>query len=643
MNFLKKVSKLLMAGILSTELVLVLDLAAVFFDMRMTPVFFAAALAVASVLLFLFAKFTWKQVLAATGVMSGAIVLICAISFGIWYPFQKNGAYHDVDSGKAQVYGGRDVMLIVPHQDDEINVLGGVIEELVNYGSNVRIVFVTNGDYDGIPETRMGESIAYGALVGIPEENIIFLGYGDVWNVDDGVHIYNAPSGTVVSSRYGAVQTYGMESHPAFREGNAYTVENYLSDMEAVILRYRPEVIFCSDYDQHIEHMATSLAFEKVMGRILRQNPDYKPLVYKGYAYSSAWYAEADYYRINILSTRNVFAEPHCNKPVVYDWEEGIRFPVDVGTLSRSLIRSQAYAALAVHASQNAHTFADSVVNGDRVFWQRRTDSLCTDAEVTVSSGNGAYLNNFMLIDNFDLWEQENPYDSVWIPAEEDPDKRLEVAFTDAKYLHSVVLYDHPSDADNILNALITFDDGSTVETGALEPGGSATEIVVEKSNVTSFSVALTAVEGGSPGLTEVEALPVSRQGDMAFAKLMDAAGEYAYDYCLTEGDSAAFSLYTYGMEAEAFRVSSDNEKIQVSVSGKDVTVHCPVGEEGTITVYDGDGSALDSIYVWNPGLARRIQIHLGQTIEEYAAFKIRNSVAFRMGKRAVKLLERVF
>ena len=50
MNFLKKVSKLLMAGILSTELVLVLDLAAVFFDMRMTPVFFAAALAVASVL-----------------------------------------------------------------------------------------------------------------------------------------------------------------------------------------------------------------------------------------------------------------------------------------------------------------------------------------------------------------------------------------------------------------------------------------------------------------------------------------------------------------------------------------------------------------------------------------------------------------
>ncbi len=631
-----------MACILSAELMLISDFVAVFFDV-MTPFkVFVLVWAVAAVVIGLFGKLTVKRTLAITMAVVGVIALICGATYLVWNSFQKTAAYQDVDFGKEHVYGGRDVMVIVPHQDDETNVLGGVIEEFVHYGSTVRIVYVTNGDAGGTAQTRLNEAIAYGAYVGIPEENIIFLGYGDLWDAEVGVHIYNAAPETTVTSYCGAVKTYGLETHPAFCEGNAYTVENYLADMESVILEYRPEIIFCSDYDQHIDHKATSLAFEKVMGRILRQEPEYKPLVFKGYAYSSAWYAEADFYRLNILSTRNVFAEPYFNKPAVYQWEEGVRFPVDGGTLSRSLVTSKAYEALSIHASQNGRYFAASVVNGDRVFWQRRTDSVCGSSEISVSSGQGDYLNNFMLIDNVDLWNQENPYDSVWIPAMEDSDKTVRIAIPHAQDIYSIVLYDHPSETDNVLNALIEFDDGSRVETGALNPQGASTEIVVQKTEVNSFSVTLLETEGANPGLTEIEAFPTAAQGDISIVKLMDSDGEFVYDYCLQKGTEETFSLYTHGIELEDFSAVCDNDKMRVSVLGKDVVVHCPVGEAGVISVYDHEEKLLDSIYVSNPGIVRKVHIQLAQAVEEYAVFQIRNSVVCRGGKLAVKLFERL-
>lgn len=637
MKFLKNIC---LAGVLGGLGVILLDCAAVFFDLRMTPVLFALVLVLATGLLAVLGKWNLRRVLTLAGAVVVGTAVFCGICFGVWHTFQKTASYRDVDVHKQQVYEGREVMVIVPHQDDEINLLGGVIEEFMAYGSNVRIVFVTNGDFDGIPQTRMEEAIAYGALVGIPEENILFLGYGDRWDPDWGYHVYNAPEGLTVPSRYGAVQTYGMESHPAYREGNAYTAANYLADMESVILEYRPEVIFCSDYDDHIEHQAVSLNFEKAMGNILRQNPDYQPIVYKGYAYNTAWYAAPDFYGPNIRSTENVFEEPFCNEPRVYRWEGGIRFPVDGGTLSRSLVSSDAYEALHIYASQNGQTFARSVVNGDRVFWQRRTDSLLARAEVTASSGDSGLLNNFMRIDNFDLWEQEHPYDGVWIPEDDDPEKKVTVTFPEPQNIYSIVLYDHPSETDNVLEAEIGFDDGTSIRTGALDAGGAATEILVEKQGVKGFAVTLLETEGENPGLTEIEALPTRTQGDVAFAKLMDASGQFVYDYWLCDGDTGVFALYTHGMELRQLQAASDNPNVAVSVSGGEVHVTCPKGEEGTITLSDENGRTLDSVFVSNPGIAKRLHTRMGQRMEEYAAFQFRNSMVFRLGKRAVGILQ---
>ena len=40
--------------------------------------------------------------------------------------------------------------------------------------------------------------------------------------------------------------------------------------------------------------------FDKVMGALLKEHPEYKPVVYKAYAYGTAWEAEPDFYSENI-------------------------------------------------------------------------------------------------------------------------------------------------------------------------------------------------------------------------------------------------------------------------------------------------------------------------------------------------------
>ena len=47
-----------------------------------------------------------------------------------------------------QFFHGNSVMIIVPHEDDEINMAGATIWGALQEGLEVRVVFLTNGDYE---------------------------------------------------------------------------------------------------------------------------------------------------------------------------------------------------------------------------------------------------------------------------------------------------------------------------------------------------------------------------------------------------------------------------------------------------------------------------------------------------------------
>lgn len=538
------------------------------------------------------------------GIFVSLLLLIIAASTLCWYSASKNLNYNAVDNGKTELYGGQRVMLFVPHQDDDINVLGGVLEEYVKYGSEVYVVFSTNGDYDGLADVRLKEAIAVMEHIGIPEENVIFLGYGDMWS-PDGPHLYNADSEVIRQSHIGRTKTYGITDHEAYNEGAAYTIDNFLADIESVILQYKPDILYCVDYDYHIDHKALTHSFEKVMGKILNQDKTYRPQVLKGYAYATAWEAEPDFYAENLLATQNVFGKPHNQTPEIYRWEDRIRLPIHAADLSRSPYWSDAYTTLALYASQSAGRNTIRVYNSDKVFWHRRTDSLCYSAYIQTSSGKTKLLNDFMLLDDRNVMDEEHmPDNGVWIPETGDKQKQIRVLFPQPEAVESVVLYDHPDPEINVVNALIVFDDGTEMETGPLHTGGAATRLQVNKTAVTSFTVTLTDLQGNA-GITELEAYSTQQIQELPFVKLMDETENFVYDYWIDPSGKQEFMLYTgRGMSAasaENYKLSCNNSRCTVEWKGDRIQVLCPVEESCVITVTSVDGSIWDTAFIQNP------------------------------------------
>ena len=530
---------------------------------------------------------------------------------------QLHYAYND--EGKQDLYANKKVMLIVPHPDDDMNIACGVLEQYVKYGSDITVVFVTNGDYWNIGDRRLSETIYALCAAGIREDHVYFLGYADGWDKDTG-HIYNASPGIVCKSRNGITETYGLLLHPAWHEGNCYTSDHFLDDLESVIMAHTPDTIICTDLDPHIDHWAVTFAFEKVMGRILKRENSYHPVVLKAFAYCTAWTAPKDFHRINLLSTK----DPGVQLPGIYRWSERIRFPVDGTKLSRSLIESELYRPVSCYASQRAGIAAGAIINGDKVFWQRRTDTLLLRAKICSSSGDPNLLNDFMLLDSLDLSDRSRqPWDSVWMPEPWDSERTIQITLDAPADIDKLVLYDSPSQTDNILNARITFDNGCSFETGPLDPSGAATVFGVHQARIRSFSISLLETVGDCAGLTEIEAFSGTDHKPFDFIKLMDCNGQFAYDYVIEKSGMECFQLYTFGeapvLSPQDYRIECNHPDCTARIDQQQLIVMCPVGVSCRISITSrADGKLSDSVFVRNPTEAERIRIMRTQRMEEF-------------------------
>ena len=154
-------------------------------------------------------------------------VLIClSCIFLQWFyhrsqsgDFPEKLAYREVDSGKEALFAGKNVLLLVPHQDDDLNVLCGTLDEYLRYGSELTVAFMTNGDRFGLGEVRIREALDLYEYLGVPEDHVVFLGYGDTLHTPE-YHIYNAPADEVIPSQVRKTETYGIDGHPPFPRGS---------------------------------------------------------------------------------------------------------------------------------------------------------------------------------------------------------------------------------------------------------------------------------------------------------------------------------------------------------------------------------------------------------------------------------------
>ena len=595
----RKLMEVFFAAILAGELAVVMDVILVYNGTALSVIKFGALFVGLFFLLLILPRFRMEKKRMVAVICTLVLAIPLAVGYVCWHSVSQSVVYRSEDEGKHGLYSGKNVMLLVPHQDDDFNVLGGVIEEYVKYGSEVRVVFSTNGDYYGQAETRAREACNALGCLGVPEDHIIFLGYGDQWS-PDGPHLYNAEPGQVMTSVFGSRETYGTSAAPAYREGAPYTIDNFLSDIESVILKYLPDVIYCVDYDYNIDHRALSHAVEKVMGRMLKENNTYRPLVLKGYAYNTAWEALDDFYADNLLATKDAFSEEYKEVPGIYRWEDRVRLPVHAEGLSRSVISAGQNTALSMYKSQGANMYGVRVINSDKVFWLRRTDSMCYEADIQVSSGDAALLHDFMLLECKDLLNGK-PYDGAWIPEAADSQRQIVIRLPEKQDVATVVLYDHPDEICNVLNARIDFDDGFSVETGPLHPGGAENVVFVDRKTVSSFTVTILETEG-TAGLTEVEAYGPSEKWKPEYVKIMDEMGNFAYDYWVDPSGIQRFELYDPSGMAREFDVFCLNQHCSAVRQEDGILVECPAGEFCVVYVTDENGDRLDTVFIRNPG-----------------------------------------
>lgn len=525
-----------------------------------------------------------KAVCSAAGIAALAGVVI---NLAIIFIYLPRADYREVDNGKADVFADRRVMLVVPHQDDEINLAGGVIEEYIRYGSEVYVVYATNGDYGDPAEVRLNEAIKALGTLGVDEEHIIFLGYGDDARTEDGLSMYNTDA--VVTSSAGHSATYALDTHPPYREGRVYTANNLCEDIQAVISEYRPDVLYAVGCDKHTDHTMVALLFDRAVGKLLK-NGGYTPAIYKGYAYSTAYYAPEDPPTLNILKTQDPGDQLNLLAPGIHDWARRIRMPISAASLSRIREGGRLFKAALAHNSQDESERYGGIVNGDKIFWQRESTSLGYIADVATSSGDGTLLTDFVLADSANTRDLPGSVTGVWRADSADAAPSISFAFDEPQNIARIKLYDDPDPESNILAARLTLDNGAELTLGALAPLGSATEFAVGAENVRSFTLHITDFEGDAPGLTELEAYAEAYTPDADFIKLMNADGDFAYDYYIDPSGVERFGIYSHPQAADdaQYSVECIGDGCSAVMDGDELVVTCPVGKSCTVTVTDG-------------------------------------------------------
>jgi len=153
------------------------------------------------------------------------------------------------------------VLICSPHPDDETICCGGVIQQALAAGAKVKVVYLTNGDANELAfivyekrltfrkkefvhmgDVRMQEALAATKTLGLKESDLIFLGYPDLgtFKIFSQYWQKDKPREGVFT------KATSVPYKQNFSFGAPYIGESILSDLEKILLEYKPNKIFVS-------------------------------------------------------------------------------------------------------------------------------------------------------------------------------------------------------------------------------------------------------------------------------------------------------------------------------------------------------------------------------------------------------------
>ena len=474
-------------------------------------------------------------------------------------------------------FNGDTVMVIVPHEDDEINVAGATIYGAIKEGLHVFLVYVTNGDFQYKADIRYKEVKRMASIMSLPMENIHFLGFPD----NSGKELL-ATRDRVFVNHAGFSEThgsYGIIDYPTQYMGGplSYTYNNLVLAIKDIIERFKPSTIIAIDEDVHVDHQLTSIAVEESICKVVKENSNYTPKVLKSFAYDTDFESINDYYAMHLQSTVQnrawIVADfLSTNNPMLL-WEDRIRIPVPPDCRSLSLVGNPMFRALGAHMSQSSYKHGPKLINGDQIFWQRRTDNLVLHATVTATSGNISKINDFLRYDSYDVTKKiANPEYYTWIPDDTDQESTVTIRFDEPTEIKYINWFENVWFSNDIGQAL----QGTTIKTSTgLEinippyyyPHFEAFPYIkkyVFEQPITIDWISFTVMKpkGVMAGISEIEIYPPNNQFPTYCHIVCDE--QFAYDWVVYPGERLpSISVYCDSV--------IDNKDFTFSIDGKNI------------------------------------------------------------------------
>lgn len=217
---------------------------------------------------------------------------------GVWWPLRIAPRHETLPpsqpSDRLPAPGPSDVMVFAAHPDDETLGCAGVIYAAKKAGRDVKIVVMTNGDAfaRGRPQEsveyglrRQGETVAAMSYLGVPKDDIFFLGYPDSgWNEAGGVYSgeYTGKTETYGDgdNKYGGKADYRCLRTPDCQHA-PYTPQSVLEDVKDILSRYPPAEIYVHHgEDQAYDHKTTYRVVSQAVRELGLSVKVYKYLVH---------------------------------------------------------------------------------------------------------------------------------------------------------------------------------------------------------------------------------------------------------------------------------------------------------------------------------------------------------------------------
>ena len=533
---------------------------------------------------------------------------------------------------------GTRILILAPHPDDEINIAGNMIRTLAAAKAEIFVAYSTNGDFEVSAEVRAQEAVDALKILGVPREKIIFLGYGDGHKLSD----------TPTQSPAGHVETYAAEdfvdyAKKTFGRHSPYTRQNFKRDLKSLLLELRANIIFCVDFDSHPDHRTLSILFEEVIGEILSERSDYRPEVYKKFAYATAFTAAPDFYAPNLLST----PKPKIGETDTYDfdfidranyvWKNRARFPV---MNSQPLLKGNPIAdAIFTHKSQRNEWNALRILNSDEIFFERRTDSQTFSAKVTATSGDASKVRDFKIIDTADVAASPAQIENnLWEPT--DTQRKIFFDWDEAIQVRQIVIYGNPLDDTSekislrleLANTQAVIDKAGisldNVKTFSVELPSRGRPLVIDTEKIFVTRAEISAPDVGKNfGLAEVEffanAEPLHKIPPFIKLTVND---NFIYQYAVPyEVEKISLGLYRFHVDAPVkITATAGDENIlsEVIEDGDEVILNFGKATEIVVTAEVGD--IYDRAIIRRVGDLSQIQLKVWQWLDKLRVHKIR-------------------